>query len=114
MWELGAKKGAQIYLLGWLLVGHSHNMMSRTMYDQFSAILSVCKLHHPCWGTIRMQKEYLRAMLNLEILVKESLLCNTQFEDLNEIGSRRALLCKARQLYMNPAMFSRSSGQRNT
>ncbi|KNZ49730.1 hypothetical protein VP01_4824g1, partial [Puccinia sorghi] len=52
------------YLMGCLILGHLNNVMSRSMYEHLSSILSASSLLLPCWSTIR-RKRYNLSLENI-------------------------------------------------
>ncbi|EHS64486.1 uncharacterized protein PGTG_20949 [Puccinia graminis f. sp. tritici CRL 75-36-700-3] len=47
-------------LIGSLMMGHTHSMMSRKMYSKIRGILRLCDLRVPEWGTVRDSRARIR------------------------------------------------------
>ncbi|KAA1111794.1 hypothetical protein PGT21_012546 [Puccinia graminis f. sp. tritici] len=54
-------------LIGSLMMGHTHSMMSRKMYSKIRGILQLCDLRVPEWGTVRDSRARIRDITGLTV-----------------------------------------------
>jgi hypothetical protein len=65
------------YFIATLMLGHLHNLLSRTMYLYIRLVLSICNLVLPHWDTIRRTRERIRRLLDIHIIKHETVFNNT-------------------------------------
>ncbi|KAA1097528.1 hypothetical protein PGT21_010248 [Puccinia graminis f. sp. tritici] len=58
---------SQMDLIASLIVGHTHSMLSRSLYTKIRAILTLCGLRLPAWSTVRTSRERIRGLLGSKI-----------------------------------------------
>ncbi|OAV97306.1 hypothetical protein PTTG_26120 [Puccinia triticina 1-1 BBBD Race 1] len=54
-------------LIASLIIGHSHSMVSRTLYDKIKGILRLCNIKLPDWGTVRLSRARIRDLLGSKL-----------------------------------------------
>ncbi|KAI9627287.1 hypothetical protein KEM48_009913 [Puccinia striiformis f. sp. tritici PST-130] len=59
-------------MVGSLLVGHTHSMMSRTLYTKVCGILTMCDMHLPSWQSVRESRARIRNLLGCNINTSKS------------------------------------------
>ncbi|PLW23303.1 hypothetical protein PCASD_10954 [Puccinia coronata f. sp. avenae] len=63
---------SQMELVGSLIMGHTHSMMSRSMYTKVRAILTLCDVNLPAWATIQLSRARIRKLLDDQIMYSNS------------------------------------------
>ncbi|PLW56916.1 hypothetical protein PCANC_01262 [Puccinia coronata f. sp. avenae] len=63
---------SQFELVGSLIMGHTHSMLSRSMYTKMRAILTLCDITLPAWATIQASRARIRKLLDDQILYSTS------------------------------------------
>ncbi|PLW21644.1 hypothetical protein PCANC_03188 [Puccinia coronata f. sp. avenae] len=59
-------------LVGSLIMGHTHSLLSRSLYSKIRAILSLCDVNLPAWATIQASRARIRNLLNSSINYSQS------------------------------------------
>ncbi|KAA1083685.1 hypothetical protein PGT21_003970 [Puccinia graminis f. sp. tritici] len=76
------------YLIGSLLVGYLHKLISRDLYHQIRSILTLCQTNLPGWDALRSTRKKIRLMSHHSLVEKESAFGKPMFAlDLREIIS---------------------------
>ncbi|PLW26386.1 hypothetical protein PCASD_25972 [Puccinia coronata f. sp. avenae] len=59
-------------LVGLLLIGHTHSMISRAIYNKVRAVMLICDIQLPAWSTIRSAQARIKKFLKSEIITSQS------------------------------------------
>ncbi|KAA1076437.1 hypothetical protein PGT21_007160 [Puccinia graminis f. sp. tritici] len=60
------------YLIGSLLIGYLHKLISRDMYHLIRSVFTVCDVRLPRWEALRMMRANIRTLINRTIVEKET------------------------------------------
>ncbi|KAA1110414.1 hypothetical protein PGT21_020875 [Puccinia graminis f. sp. tritici] len=54
---------SKLDLIGSLIIGHTHSLLSRALYTKIRAILTICDLTLPAYATVRTSRKRIRGLL---------------------------------------------------
>ncbi|PLW36848.1 hypothetical protein PCASD_15262 [Puccinia coronata f. sp. avenae] len=63
---------SQMELVGSLIMGHTHSMLSCSMYTKICAILTLCDVSLPAWATIQASRARIRKLLEARVMYSNS------------------------------------------
>ncbi|PLW21190.1 hypothetical protein PCANC_05445 [Puccinia coronata f. sp. avenae] len=66
-------------LIGSLIMGHTHSMLSRSLYSKIRGILKLCNISLPAWATIQAARTRIRVLLKTKIQLNFSVFDNPCF-----------------------------------
>ncbi|POW15087.1 hypothetical protein PSTT_02357 [Puccinia striiformis] len=67
------------HLIGSLILGQLHSIMSRNLYNHLRVILTLCHVNLPHWDTLRRMRSRMRSMLKMDPSENQSVLLNKTF-----------------------------------
>ncbi|PLW26323.1 hypothetical protein PCANC_27603 [Puccinia coronata f. sp. avenae] len=70
---------SKMELIGSLIVGHTHSMLSRSLYSKIRGILTMCDVHLPAWATIQAGRACIQQLLKSSIRFDVSVFDNPCF-----------------------------------
>ncbi|OAV86893.1 hypothetical protein PTTG_29680, partial [Puccinia triticina 1-1 BBBD Race 1] len=59
-------------LVGSLLIGHTHSMISQAIYNKIRAAMTICDIRLPAWATVRGARIRIRKLLQTQLKTKQS------------------------------------------
>ncbi|OAV88231.1 hypothetical protein PTTG_29101 [Puccinia triticina 1-1 BBBD Race 1] len=59
-------------LVGSLLIGHTHSMISRAIYNKIRAVMSICDIRLPAWATVRGARIRIQKLLCTQLKTETS------------------------------------------
>ncbi|WAR55031.1 hypothetical protein PtB15_4B650 [Puccinia triticina] len=62
------------YLVASLLIGYTHSIMSRSLYNYVKAMFKLFDIKLPDWNTVRREKKALRGLLGMDVHASKSIL----------------------------------------
>ncbi|KAI9616120.1 hypothetical protein KEM48_005377 [Puccinia striiformis f. sp. tritici PST-130] len=68
-----------LHLIGSLILGQLHSIMSRNLYNHLRVILALCHMNLPHWDTLRRMRSRIRSMLKMDPSENQSVLSNKTF-----------------------------------
>ncbi|OAV86159.1 hypothetical protein PTTG_30050 [Puccinia triticina 1-1 BBBD Race 1] len=54
-------------LVGSMLIGHTHSLISRAIYNKVRAVMSICDIKLPAWATVRSAQVRVRKLLQTQL-----------------------------------------------
>ncbi|PLW26028.1 hypothetical protein PCANC_22405, partial [Puccinia coronata f. sp. avenae] len=63
---------SKMELVGSLIMGHTHSLISRSVYSKIRAILTSCNVNLPAWATIQASRKRIRTLLDSQISYSSS------------------------------------------
>jgi hypothetical protein len=54
-------------VIGSLIMGHTHSMISRSLYSKIRGILALCDINLPAWATVQASRTRIRKLLGNRI-----------------------------------------------
>jgi hypothetical protein len=67
------------YLVGSLLIGYLHKIISRNMYHQIRSVLTIYHFRLPCWEACHRMCAKICTLINYNIIKRESVFGNPIF-----------------------------------
>ncbi|KAA1064902.1 hypothetical protein PGT21_018913 [Puccinia graminis f. sp. tritici] len=59
-------------LAGSLLIGHTHSLISRLIYNKVRVVITICDIRLPAWATVRSARARIRKLLQSELKSEKS------------------------------------------
>ncbi|OAV87337.1 hypothetical protein PTTG_29470 [Puccinia triticina 1-1 BBBD Race 1] len=63
---------SRMELVGSLLIGHTHSLISRAIYNKVKAVMSICDIQLPSWATVRSARDRIRKLLPTQLNLHKS------------------------------------------
>ncbi|KAI9615111.1 hypothetical protein H4Q26_011650 [Puccinia striiformis f. sp. tritici PST-130] len=58
---------SKLDLVASLIVGHTHSLISRLLYEKIRAALTICELRLPGWATVRASRARIRELISTKV-----------------------------------------------